>query len=59
MTGAWDGGRKTVTLIEIAVIIMIAFDIYVFSAIERHEAALVELLRLHPELLTEGNQDGD
>lgn len=46
------------TLIEIAVIIMIAFDIYVFSAIERHEAALVELLRLHPELLVEGDEDG-
>lgn len=47
------------TLVEIAVIIMIAFDVYVLSAIEWHEAALVELLRLHPELLTEGNEDGD
>ena len=47
------------TLVEIAVIIMIAFDIYVFSAIERPEAALVELLRLHPELLVQGDEDGD
>lgn len=44
---------------EIAVIILIALNIYILSVLNKHETALYELLRLHPELLEDGDDDGD
>ena len=50
MIGAWDGGKKKMTLVEIAVIILIIFDIYIFKRLELHEAAIAELLKKFPDL---------
>lgn len=62
-TGAQNGQRwkgKTMSMMsEIAVIIVIALNIYMLSVLNKHEAALYELLRLHPELLEDGDDDGD
>lgn len=38
------------TLIEIAVIILIIFDLYIFKRLEFHEAAIAELLKKFPDL---------
>lgn len=62
-TGARNGQRwkgKTMSMMsEIAVIILIALNIYTLSVLNKHETALYELLRLHPELLEDGDDDGD
>lgn len=62
-TGARSGQRwreKTMSMMsEIAVIILIALNIYTLSVLNKHETALYELLRLHPELLEDGDDDGD
>ncbi len=47
------------TLVEIAVIILIILDLCIFRRLEIHEEAIAELLRLHPELLAEGDEDGN
>lgn len=40
-------------------LILIAFDLWVVSSIQKHETAIVELLRLHPELLEEEEDGGN
>lgn len=49
------------TLVEIAVIILIIFDLYIFRRLELHEAAIAELLKKFPDLadVIDGESDGE
>ena len=38
-------------------LILIAFDLWAVSSLQKHETAIVELLRLHPELLEKDEDD--
>ena len=40
-----------------ALLILIAFDLWVVSSIQKHESAIVDLLILHPELLEEEDDE--
>lgn len=44
-------------LTSIALIVLIILDIYIFRQIDKHEVAIYELLKRHPELLEE-DEDG-
>ena len=46
-------------LIEIVLVVLIVFDLWTLFVIKKHESAIVDLLILHPELLVEGDEDGD
>lgn len=41
----------------IAITILVIFDLYALYEFWRHEQAICELLRIHPELLEEDNND--
>ena len=44
-------------LIEIVLVVLIVFDLYMVFVMKKHESAIVDLLILHPELLEE-DEDG-
>ena len=45
-------------LIEIVLVVLILFDLYMVFVIKKHESAIVDLLILHPELLEEDDDGG-
>lgn len=45
------------TLISLAIVILILMDIYIFRQIDKHEIAIAELLRIHPELWEETDDE--
>lgn len=47
----------TMLLIEIVLVVLILFDLCMLFVIKKHESAIVDLLILHPELLSEEEDD--
>ena len=41
----------------VTLILLVILDIYVLSQLSKHEIAIVELLKRHPDMLIEGDED--
>lgn len=41
----------------VALILLMILDIYILSQLNKHEIAIVELLKKHPDMLVEGDED--
>ena len=44
-------------MIEIAIVILVIFDLYLLHELTKHEIAVAELLYLHPELWADEEDD--
>lgn len=49
----------TILLIKIDLVVLTVLILYLLWTVRKHELAIIELLRLHPELLVQGDEDGD
>lgn len=45
------------TVLNFVIIILVIYDFYVLRELYKHEQAICELLRLHPELLVEEEEE--
>jgi hypothetical protein len=63
MTGAWDGGRRmeemTILLIKIDLVVLTVLILYLLWTVRKHELAISELLKLHPTLLADEEEDDE
>ncbi len=46
------------TYTAVAVMILLIMDGYIISQIHKHEIAIAELLKKHPDMLIGGDEDG-
>ena len=49
----------TILLIKIDLVVLTVLILYLLWTVRKHELAIIELLKLHLELLAQGDEDGD